>query len=457
MRRRLALGLLGLLPLVGCGTGSKGPAPDKTEAAPPPPSQTKMPKPGSPAVGDTAPLQGKSPQAYFSGGTPTFVVGTTGSEACTRANRGQVRFLAGSFFPDAKVVDDKDVDDEAWPEHAVLYGAPHCHGLLEDLALPFTMSEHALQIGGRTYNGPGVQLVTVLPAREGDGGHPEFLLYAGTGQHGTAEINALGATNQVIAVGDAHGLRATGRWVRDEAGRTVAELGKDARRVEWRTRETKVDTPSGPIEITAKFVAFVDPAKDEDEVIAAVERGVGTLVTRGGLKGPAKLDVYVYPDVRSKQSLTGKLGDGHATPAAHALHIVADAPRVPNLPPLVAHETTHVLLRAQWGAPGTALLGEGIAVWVAGQYAGTEVADLTAKTKMRPVPDLLGKGSFETDEADRYAFGALLADVAIETVGLQKTIAHLYPATPATWADACKAAGTSAEALEAALNKRFAG
>ena len=451
MRRWLVLSVFA----AACGGGEE-PTPRKTEEkASPPPSRTKAPKPGGPALGETTPLMVQSPNDYFAEGAPTFVVGTVGSDACTRANRGQARFLVGTFFPNAKVVDDVQVDPGAWPEHAVLYGAPHCHGLLEDVALPFSMSAHSLLLGGRTFDGPAVQLVTVVPAREGEGGHPAFLLYAGTGDDGTAEINALGATDRVIAVGDAHGLRTTGTWARDEEGRVVAELGKDARRVEWRTRETEVEAPAGKVTVVANFVAFLDPTANEDEVIAAVERGVGTLVSRGGLQGPARFDVFVYPDVRSKQSLTGKAGDGHAAPAAHALHIVADDARLPSLESLVAHEATHVLLRAQWGAPGTALWGEGIAVWIAGQYAGIKIADLPAKTTMRPVADLLGKGFFEVPEADRYAYGALLADVAIEAVGLEKAISHLYAATPGTWHSACEAAGTTADALESVLRRRF--
>ncbi len=446
-----------LLALAGaCGSREEAAPGPTVERTPPPASRTKAPKPGSPAIGTTTPLQVQSPNDYFAAGPPTFIVGTTGSEACTRANRGQARFLVGTFFADAKVVDDVDVDPNAWPEHAVLYGAPHCHRLLEGIALPFSMTEHALLLGGRTFDGPGVQLVTVVPAREGEGGHPAFLLYAGTGEHGVAEINALGATDRVIAVGDAHGLRTTGTWARDDEGRVVAELAEDARRVDWRTREGKVAAPGGMVTVTVEFVSFLDPASNEDEVIAAVERGVGTLVSRGGLKGPGALDVFVYPDVRSKESLTGKSGDGHATPAALALHIVADAARLPNLESLVAHEATHVLLRTQWGAPGTALWGEGIAVWIAGRYAGVELADLAANTTMRPVADLLGKGFFEVAESDRYAYGALLADVAVETVGLDAAIAHLYSATPTNWTDACVAAGTTADALEAALRQRLA-
>lgn len=57
-------------------------------------------------------------------------------------------------------------------------------------------------------------------------------------------------------------------------------------------------------------------------------------------------------------------------------------------------------------------------------------------------------------EAETCPFGGMLVTVAIELVGLDAVRDHLFGATAETWADACKAAGTTAEALDAAVAAR---
>jgi hypothetical protein len=74
----------------------------------------------------------------------------------------------------------------------------------------------------------------------------------------------------------------------------------------------------------------------------------------------------VYPDRRSKQSLTGHAGDGHALASAAAVPVIAG----PGFETIVTHEATHVLATRAWGVAGTPLVGEGGAVWVTGEYGG---------------------------------------------------------------------------------------
>lgn len=123
---------------------------------------------------------------------------------------------------------------------------------------------------------------------------------------------------------------------------------------------------------------------------------------------------------------------------------------------LITHEGTHAITGQLWGPAGSPLLGEGIAVWTSGAYGGVSLADWQHALDVRPpAASLLPVKVFRgKPEAETYPFGGLLVTVAIEQVGLDAVRDHLFGATTETWADACKAAGTTAEALDAAVAAR---
>lgn len=61
------------------------------------------------------------------------------------------------------------------------------------------------------------------------------------------------------------------------------------------------------------------------------------------------------------------------------------------LQPLVAHEATHPLAHATFGQAGSSLMGEGIADWVTGQYAGTPIDEFSKVLgKAKKIEELLG-------------------------------------------------------------------
>lgn len=259
-------------------------------------------------------------------------------------------------------------------------------------------------------------------------------------------------------MGDAFGVLTTGRWVVGNDGTTAAELQPDARRVEWRSVAVTLAPAEGgaPVAIDFRFPASLPAADDEAQVVAAGLRGLRRAVDHLQLPAFAPLTFHVDPDEGSKRSLTGRGGDGHAVPAARALHVVrADPAEGGLLEGLVAHEGTHVLVRESWGQAGSPLFGEGVAVWAAGGYAGTELSQLAAAVERRPIEALLGKGFFATPESHSYPFAALLVEVAVATVGLGHVREHLYGATARTWPAACEAAGTTASALQTALDARL--
>lgn len=445
--RAAAVSTLGLA-LSACG---KAPHPDAPPTPPATaPTRAEPPAP-SPSFADI--------NAFVAAGTPTFIVGSD-----PRA-KAQATFARDHLFPTAKILDAAQVT--TWPEHALVYGGPHTNPLLAPLALPFTMTADTLTVGGETFAGSDLRLIALVPADSGPPAHPPFVLYAGTGATAIAEINAVPHGPQAIVVADAFGVLATGTWTQGTDGRPAAKLGPRARRIAWRTVG-----PGGHF----RFPAQLPATPDDDALVAAGERGIAQSVAMLGLAdaqtATADLAVYVYPDPRSKRTLTGDAGAGHAVIAGRALHVLRVDPSVGgDFEHLMAHEATHLLAYAAWGPAGSSFMGEGLAVWVSGTYAGTPLAEFAREERAararavgaRPVPaapprarDLLGPAFRAAPERETYPLAGLFVQTAVALVGRDNLRAHLFGATAATWDAACRAAGTTPEALEEAFARTIA-
>jgi hypothetical protein len=123
----------------------------------------------------------------------------------------------------------------------------------------------------------------------------------------------------------------------------------------------------------------------------------------------------------------------------------------------VAHEATHLLLPQAWGPAGSPLFGEGIAVWVAGQYGGTSLADWNKQfDRTSPIADLLGPAFRQLPETSSYPAAGLIVDAVITELGMPTFRDHLFGANALTWESACAAAGTTPQKLDAAVAALFA-
>ncbi len=385
---------------------------------------------------------------FFGAGAPSFVVGTRGDERSDRIVDTQVRLIQGFVTPSTKLVDSSITLAEVggWPDRPVLYGGSHINTIMHELKdeLPLSISAGELRIAGTSFKGPGFQLVTVVPA---SASHPEFALFAGTGTPGVAEINAIDSGAHSIVIADSFGTLHTGIWKLDDNAKLVAFLNRSARRIGWRHVKAK-----------AASIAFAEslPAReDEAKLIEDCEKGLSTTIAKLGIKTPKPVTIFVSPDQRSKLSLTGKGGQGHAVPEFQVLHVVAMGDG--SLEGLVAHEATHLLAYAAFGQAGTALLGEGIAVWASGSYADTPIAGFaSALGTPLDLQGLLGAAFRKLPEREAYMHGGLLVQAAVKLVGIAKVGEHLLGADQEGWTEACAAAGTSAEALQAAYEASFA-
>ncbi|MBK7075922.1 MAG: hypothetical protein IPH44_26875 [Myxococcales bacterium] len=445
--------LVAVVVAVGCGRGDDKPKPTDR------PATASGSAPGTaasnPASAADVPVPNLTPNDLVAGGTPTLVVGTLGDDAADRAiviQAGRVREL----FPGAAIVPDTSIDVAAgpagWPPNPILYGGAHVNAVIAalDAELPLHVDATQIVVGGATYAGAGDRVIAVIPAAPS---YPAFLLYAGTGTPGVAEINAIRHGGEPLLLADVHGRLQTGTWGRGADGKVTATLAARARRIAWRSVERAVAGAA----VRVAFPAQLAAAPDEAAVVDAIARGVARAAARLQVAAPPALTIYVYPDRRSKETLTGDKGDGHADLAGAALHVIRFDPAPDGgLERLMVHEATHVITGRLWGPAGSGLLGEGIAVWASGQYGGRSLADWQRTLGDRPpVAALLPMKAFRSKpEADTYPLGGLLVTVAIEQVGLAAVRDHLLGATAETWADACIAAGTTASALDAALAAR---
>jgi hypothetical protein len=389
------------------------------------------------------------------------VVGTLGDDRADRSVRAQAE-LVRALLVGATIVSDSSIDvaagPSAWPARPIVYGGSHVSSVVARLGpvLPVAVGSETIVAGGETFGGRGHRLIAAIPARDGDArgpGHPAFILYAGTGTPGVVDINSLRHGAEPLLIGDAFGRLRAGSWTRDGSGAVTARLGPAASRIEWRAIERTV--AGGPV--TISFPQQLAPAADEGAVVDAIVRGLSTSAARLELAPPPPVHAYVYPDRRSKQSLTGDAGDGHAVALAGALHVIRfdPAPGGP-LELLVAHEGTHVYAGEAWGATASPFLGEGLAVWASGHYGGRPLADWARSIAERPTAtSMFGPRAFRgRPEAESYPLAGLFVTAVVAEVGLGALRDHLYGAPADRWADACTRAGTTPDALQAAFSRR---
>jgi hypothetical protein len=390
-----------------------------------------------------------TPSGFFNMGLPTYIVGTKGDDHSDRAISGQAELIRSLLTPDAKKLDDQELLDfmianGKWPQHPVVYGGSHVNATIAAIEkdLPFSITAGKLTIGDHTFEGDGFALITVVPARAGK--YPEFLLYAGTGTPGIAEINSpsVARVDAPIVIADAFGPLVVGSWSVGADGVATPKLNKPGRRVSW--RETTKEVAGAKVSFR-----FFDgaPAVADGPAIADASRGIEIAMKKLAPDRPIAFTIYIHPDQRSKGTLTGNSGAGHVTAFARTLHVYM----ANGLEQLVAHEATHVIAPQIWPPPGSPLFGEGLAVWVSDGYAGRPLASYSPRLQTFQVEAMLGAKFRSTPEGEAYPFAGHVVRIAVTKVGLAKVRDHLYGATTATWRAACERAGTTWEAIDAAI------
>lgn len=411
----------------------------------------------------SSPRDATSASEFLSGGSPTFIVGTSGDDLADRGVRRQVEFVRNLLFTDAPILDDVDVDVskgvDAWPTRPVLYGGAHLHADVAALVncLPLRVDAGRIEVGGNVYEGDEYRLIALVPAQaETDvcPGSPQFLWYAGAGTPGVTEINATPDGGFGWVVIDRFGLRDAGSWDQVD-GAWRARLDHRSLRKPWRRAEVAGDGEDRAPVANVFRLESVARSEAEPDQDAAVTRGVAHAVRQLGMQSAAPLDVYLYPSEAVKASIT-RAGDGHADVASRSLHALLVDPRPGGpLESLVAHEAVHLLATEAFGVPGSALWGEGLAVWASGQYGGRSLESwrLSPPKLELGVTAFAGTAFFRHPERVTYPLAGMLVGDLVREHGLTAFLEHLYPAGPNEIDDACDALSIDTADLNALLRR----
>jgi hypothetical protein len=195
-----------------------------------------------------------------------------------------------------------------------------------------------------------------------------------------------------------------------------------------------------------------EPLADRDAPM--IDKAAAGIATAFAKLAPARTDrpvaftVVIHPDKRSKATLTGNSFDGHAVGFANTLHVFA----YDGLAYLVTHEARTRSCSSTGRRPAARCSARASRCGPPAATTAPPSGSFKGKVKPRPIKELLDSKVFRSlPEAETYPLGGTFLDVAIAKVGLVKVRDHLYSATAATWDDACKAAGTTAAELDAAV------
>ncbi|MCA8979492.1 MAG: hypothetical protein KDC14_05665 [Planctomycetes bacterium] len=372
---------------------------------------------------------------------PTFVVGTLGDDSADRGVSTQVELVRGLLFPEATVVGDDSFDVSAgaqvWPRTPVLYGGGHLNAALAGLGdcLPLKVTGGEIAIAGQKYTGDEYRLIALvpsLPASDSCPGSPQFLLYAGAGTPGVTEINATPDGNFGFVVIDRFGVLDAGTWERGADGAPFAKITTRALRKPWRESVLRSGGISAPPALIVERLEVVPQSSSERAEDAALMRGLRQAESALGLENSAPITVYVYPDAKTKASIT-RPGDGHADQVSRTLHVInGDAGDGGALEKVCAHEVVHILATDAFGVPGSPLWGEGLAVWASRQYGSRTLTEwrLDPPRAEPGIVELCGAGFSRLPERVSYPIAGLLVDELIHEHGFEAFIQHVYPVGP---------------------------
>jgi hypothetical protein len=104
-------------------------------------------------------------------------------------------------------------------------------------------------------------------------------------------------------------------------------------------------------------------------------------------------------------------------------------------------------------------MGEGVAVWVSGQYGGKPLVEWKSRGFGADVSlsDLLGKAFRSMPEQDVYPLAGLFFGGLVSRFGVDAVRDHLYGASPDIWAKACESIGSDPSEVERLFDDIVAG
>ena len=192
-----------------------------------------------------------------------------------------------------------------------------------------------------------------------------------------------------------------------------------------------IEPPAWETKATGQYEYFFLPGDDIDtKALLYNEQSVVLLHEFFGMAGPERIHYYKYPDLDTIEELTGRRGNAFANVERNEIHSIWASDR---------HEIVHLWARP-WGDP-PALLGEGIAVYLSGQWQGKPVKEAAREIlegeHWIPLERMIDTASFrQLRELSTYGQAGALVAWIVEVHG-KSTLKELYgrmdSQEPADW------------------------
>jgi len=253
-----------------------------------------------------------------------------------------------------------------------IMGSPVSNPLLTELngSLPVWFGEGEFVFGGYRYQEPGHGLALIHPSPFTEGRW--ITLYAGNSFGGSYSTFTIGTgAHDYETVRGRGTVQQEGDLCRDGESWGFYGAWDEDSRAEW---DAWVESQWSIA--SENHVFFYEPvgeaSEDMDWLPSWQEERYQDILNTLQLEAlEYPIHTYLYPDNDTKGEITGSSGNAHANYPNFEVHeVYGDGTFA-----IGAHEDVHVVAWHRWGEAGSALLGEGLAVAVDGDWWGIPLTD----------------------------------------------------------------------------------
>jgi hypothetical protein len=270
----------------------------------------------------------------------------------------------------------------------VLFGTLGSNPLLGALngTTPVAIEPGGFHVGGRLYDDPAAGMAFIHPSPFA----PDRVVvaYFGNTPAGVALTQATPTGgHDFVVVSPPMGVAIQGEFCEDGARRHYYAPYASNEIGEWQQYQTRFLERQTAHHVL-HFERGSEAERDIERLAAGAERDVAAVARALGVPVlPRKLTTYYWKDLRTKERLTGREGNAHAI--GDVVHMTYGG----GIDATGPHEYVHIMANELIGAGPAALLREGLAVMVDGDWNGLPLdaaaAALQRSGKMPPLSRLL--------------------------------------------------------------------
>lgn len=310
--------------------------------------------------------------AFYEDGEALLVHGDSAEDAAlaARVHGWYAPYLSSFELRAAADLSEADRDLDLF-----VLGAPASNPLLGEMngSLPVWFEEGRFTFGGYRWSEPGHGVVLIHPSPFAQGRY--VMVYAGNTLDGAwSTFSVQTGAHDYAAVRGGQTLQMEGELCRSGDVWGFHEPWTSDLRADWdswvagleRTDTERHSFRYPPDSFADDNMDWLADWQGEQHAAALATLDVEPL--------DEPISTYLYPDGATKGEVTGNSGNGHANSANYEVHeVYGDAVQA-----VGAHEDVHVIAWHRIGQTSYALMGEGLAVMVDGEWWGDPLQDWVA-------------------------------------------------------------------------------